>query len=119
MKKSLPYIIGVSLLIVVALLIFANHKPLARTFNERITLRQRDKIPYGTSVARALLPSLFPSSAVSFDNERPGNWDSINTTSYNQAVVLVAMDFDADEVELERLANFVKQGNYIFIIARS
>ncbi|MFL5742060.1 MAG: DUF4350 domain-containing protein [Flavisolibacter sp.] len=119
MKKSLPYIITVGLLIVVAILIFANRKPLVRTFNERITLKQKDKIPYGTAVARTLLPSLFPSSSVSFDNKSPGNWDSINVTSYNQAVILVAMDFDADDEELERLGSFVKQGNYIFIIARS
>lgn len=87
--------------------------------DERITLRHTDKIPYGTAVAKTLLPSLFPSSAISFDKKPPGYWDSVNAYGSNQAVVLVADYFNADEEELERLLYFVKEGNYVFIISHS
>ncbi|HWJ91092.1 MAG TPA: DUF4350 domain-containing protein [Flavisolibacter sp.] len=119
MKKNLPYIIAVVLLVVLAVLLISNKKNAPRQFNDRISLRQRDKIPYGTSVAKSLLPSIFPGAKIFFDNKGPGNWDSLTTTSYNQALILVAADFNADESELNRLLSFVQQGNYVFIISRT
>src|SRR5438067_4959746 len=93
-------------------------KPIRR-MDERITLRQRDKIPYGTAVAKQLLPSLFPQANFPFDSRFPGSWDSIETYHSNQAVILIANYFDAEEEELDRLSNFVNKGNTVFIIARS
>jgi hypothetical protein len=119
MKKNLPYIIAIGLLMVLAVLLIADRKNAPRRFNERISLRQREKIPYGTSVAKSLLPTIFPGAKIFFDSKSPGNWDSIATTSYNQAVILVAANFNADESELNRLISFVRQGNYVFIISRT
>jgi hypothetical protein len=118
MKKYLPYIIGV---VVVACVIFLLSKAIGpqRRINQRITLLQKDKIPYGTAVAKKLLPEIFPETPVYYDTKSPGNWDSINTTSYNQAVILVSIDFDADRDELATLLNFARQGNFVYIIARS
>src|SRR3954468_629466 len=99
MKKYLPYLLGLIVFILFAVLIIAGNKNPERKLDERITLRQRDKIPYGTSVAKALVPKIFPEASVFYDNNSPGNWDSLSATTYNQAVVLVSKDFNADEYE--------------------
>jgi hypothetical protein len=119
MRKYLPYLLGLIVFILFAALIIAGNKNPERKLDERITLRQRDKIPYGMSVAKTLVPKIFPDASVFSDNNSPGNWDSLSATSYNQAVVLVSKDFNADEYELSRLLQFAQQGNYIFIIAKS
>src|SRR5689334_127693 len=117
MKKAIPFIILFVLVLVTGILIVAYSKGNKKKFIERITLRQRDKIPYGTSVARALLPSLFPRSAIYEDLRQPGNWDSIVYSSYNQAVVLMSKDLPADEEEIGRLIWFASLGHYVFVLA--
>ena len=87
--------------------------------DERITLRIKDKIPYGMYVAYTLLPRIFPDALVAHDKNSPGNWDSVTAEESNQAVFLIAKDFDAEEYELNRLFSFAKNGNYVFIIAHS
>ncbi|MFL5773058.1 MAG: DUF4350 domain-containing protein, partial [Flavisolibacter sp.] len=74
---------------------------------------------YGTAVAKKLLPEIFPGVPVNYDTRSPGNWESVSSTSYNQAVILVSIDFDADRDELATILNFARQGNYVFIIAKS
>ena len=60
MKKILPYVLGGLLFLLLAVVIMASRGKTVRRIDERITLRQRDTIPYGTSAAKKLLPSLFP-----------------------------------------------------------
>src|SRR5687768_8169220 len=90
-----------------------------KQFNERITLKQKHKIPYGTSAARQLLPSLFPGTGFYNDDREPGNWDVLNTGSTNQAILIMAIDFNADEEVLRHLFHWASNGNYVFIIAKS
>ncbi len=85
---------------------------------ERITLRKQDKIPYGFYAARNLLPSLFPSAIVYSDMRSPGYWDSVSSDGKNQAVILISRSLNADKDELNRLLNFAKKGNYVFIICK-
>jgi hypothetical protein len=118
MKKALPYILGLIVLALVITLVMSARKNLPKKMDERITLKKSDKIPYGTEVARKLLPELFPNARIYTDNSEPGYWDSIQATSYNQAVVFVSKNFNADDAELNRLSNFVSNGNFVFIIAR-
>jgi hypothetical protein len=119
MKKFLPYLVGgLVLLVLIVALMASRGKPLRR-MDERITLRQRDKIPYGTAVARQLLPSLFPKAAVYSDARYPGAWDNIDPERPNQAVIVIADYLNADDAELNRLSNFVANGNHVFLIARS
>ncbi len=119
MKKWFPYVIGAVVLgLLVVIMTSTATKPLRR-MDERVTLREHDKIPYGTHVAKELLSSLFPDAHVLFDKRSPGNWDSLETTEANQAVILIADYFDADKDELNELARFVKRGNYVFIITRA
>lgn len=119
MKKYGAYIFIAVVVLFLGGLIIASSKKQVRRMDERITLRQSDKIPYGTSVAKSLLPSLFPNAAIYFDKAYPDNWDSIYSNHANQAVILIADDFNADADEINRLISFVKEGNYVFIIAKS
>src|SRR6186713_857884 len=114
MKKILPYVLGGVLLVLLIVIMISTSNGPQRKMDERITLRQGDKIPYGTRVARELLSSLFPGAATPFDRKYPGAWDSIDLTEPRQAVVLIADYFDASNEELEELAGFVEQGNYVF-----
>src|SRR3712207_4747085 len=108
MKKHGPLIIVVLavLAFIFLLLVLARNRP--RKFNPRITLRQMDKIPYGTYVAYQLLPTLFPKAKVSYDKREPGDWDSLDIRANNQAVILIANDFNAEEWELESLKEFIQ-----------
>ena len=121
MKKYLPYIIGVAvaLLIIVIIAVGNRYKKVKHEMDERITLKQSDKIPYGTSVVQALMPGLFPGAKIYYDAKAPAFWEDINASSYNQAVVLMSRNFNADEFELEQLLSFVEKGNYVFIIAKT
>jgi len=119
MKKSLPYLLGAIVLVLLVVMIISTATKPLRRMDERITLRQNDRIPYGLRVASELLPSLFPNANVYTDRKYPGNWDSIDVTGSNQAVILVADYFDADEEEMDDLGAFVRSGNYVFIIHRA
>ena len=119
MRKAIPFIVGGAVLLLLAIMVSSNATRPARRFDERITLRQSDKIPYGSRVARELLPSLFHSASVKNENAAPGKWDSVTQTSYKQAVILVADYLDADKEELQRLSDFVAKGNYVFITSRA
>ena len=118
MKRSIPYIIGtVAFLALIALLIIsAINRP--RKLNEQITLKQKDKIPYGFYAARNLLPSLFPGAKIYTDKRSPGHWDSLTNNGNNQAVFLTGT-FNANEDELHEIMEFVKAGNHVFIICRN
>ncbi len=118
MRKFLPLIIGLLLLLIIAIVV-ATSKGSGPAFDERVTLKEKDKIPFGTSAVRTMLPTLFTHSEVNFENDRPGNWNGVVATSYNQAVFLVSDHFNADMYELGELLRFVEKGNYVYIVAHS
>lgn len=118
MRKSSPYIILFLAVVLLCSLLIASSRKRGRTLDERITLRVKDKIPYGTYVAFNLLPHVFPQARVFYDRKSPGNWDSLYTEEINQAVIVMAKEFQAEQYELNRLLEFAKQGNYVFIVAR-
>lgn len=119
MKKFYPYLIGgVVLLLLVLVLIGSRGRSLHR-MDERITLRQRDKIPYGTAVAKTLLSSLFPNASVQADARYPGTWEGIDIYRPSQTVFLICDYFGAGKEELDRLSQFAEKGNSVFVIARS
>lgn len=117
MNRNLVYIVlGVAVLLL-AFILLGSLRSKEKTLDERITLRMKDKIPYGTYVAYTLLPKIFPGAIVSHDRNSPGNWDGISPDDSNRALFLVTKDFDAEEYELNRLYSFAKNGNHVFIIA--
>lgn len=117
-KKLVPYgILGLVFLALGILLVGSSSKR-PRQMDERISLRQKDKIPYGFFATRNLVPSLFPNATFYADKRAPGYWDSLSLIKSNQAVVLVASTLNADSDELEKLLDFVRKGNYVLIITK-
>jgi hypothetical protein len=117
LKKLSPYIIILIVLAGVALLIvYSRNKP--RRFNDSITFRQKDKIPYGTYVAYHGLQYMFPAAGIYINRQEPGYWDSLSVYDSNQALIIVSPQFLADEYEMKRLLQFVENGNDVFISAR-
>lgn len=90
-----------------------------RRLNERISLRPKDKIPYGYYAAYHLLPTLFPHADIKMDRAEPMHWSNIDMDKGNQAVILSCAYFSPDELELKHLASFARKGNYVFIITPS
>ncbi len=119
MKKYSVYIVAALVVLFLGGLIVASSKKQKRRMDERITLRQADKIPYGTAAAKTLLPVLFPQASVYYNKDYPSYWDSIDTDTPNQAVILMADYFNADQDELAHLLSFAREGNYVFIVAKS
>ena len=120
MKKAMPFIIaGIILALLVLLVVSSSGNSRRHYFDETISLREADRIPYGTSAARELLPSLFPDAQIYYDRKYPGAWDSLELYRSSQAVIMVADYFEADQVELENLSDFVERGNYVFMILRN
>lgn len=119
MKKWLPYIIMIAGIGILAVLILSAGRKLPRKMDERITLRQADKIPYGMAAARKLCGALFPEATIVSDDRSPGYWETLSPAATKQAVIIVAGNFNADEFELDQLLNFVANGNYAFIIAKN
>ena len=74
MKKYTPYILALLLIgAIIALYLTGNNKQ-EKQLDERITLRQQDKIPYGTYVAYNGLKYLFPKATVYTNSKEPGYW---------------------------------------------
>lgn len=117
MKKFLPYIIALAVVVLLLSLVLNRGGKQAR-LDQRMTLRYNDQAPYGTYAARQLLPGLFPNTSISFDRKKPGHWDSVAQTSYNQAAILVCTEFYPDPEEIFRLMYFARMGNYVYIITR-
>jgi hypothetical protein len=115
-KYTLHIIAGLVAIAFLLILIFSSR---SRKMDERVTLKQSDKIPYGTSAAKYLLPSLFPKASIYYNKLYPAYWDPLDMEQGNQAVIMISDQFNADEDEISRLISFVKKGNYVFIIAKS
>jgi len=119
MKKAVPYIIVVLGLALLAALIYYGRRSKSLVFDNRVTLKANDDIPYGLSATKALLPVFFNKSSFFEDIKPPGYWDHISFSESRQALVMISQQFYADGYELNELLKFVKAGNYVFISARS
>jgi hypothetical protein len=119
LKKYLPYLLGFLVLSGLVLLFLSGKKDKERKLNERVTLRKQDKIPYGTSIAYENLPYLFPDATIYTSKQEPGFWDSLSNYDANQAYIVVTDHFNPDSDEVRRLLTFIKNGNDVFISAKS
>ncbi len=118
MKKALPYILGGVLVVALGALLMSSASNRPRKMNERISLKEADKIPYGFYAARHLLSSLFPNAEIYDDKRSPGYWDSLSTYKANQAVFITGIRLNANESELKEMADFARKGNYVYIITQ-
>lgn len=83
-----------------------------KEFDDRLTFRKRDKIPYGTYVAYESLKYIFPKASISASNDDPGFWDADES---HQAYIIITPDFNPDEYEMKRIVRFIENGNDVFI----
>ncbi len=90
-----------------------------KKLDERITLRKKDKIPYGTWVAFRSLPAMFPGASVYTSRREPGSWNSVSEEESGQLFIAVTPQFMADEYEMDKLLAFAEKGNDVFISAES
>lgn len=88
-----------------------------RHFDQRVTLRRKDKIPYGSYAAFQNLQYIFPNAAIYTNKLEPGYWDSISIRDSHQAIIAICPNFMADKYEMERLIDFAENGNDVFISA--
>jgi len=118
MIKYLPYFFALVLVVALILLFITGDNKRSRRLDERITLRKKDKIPYGTAVAYNNLPYLFPKANIYTSRQEPGYWDSLFNYESKQAFISISGRLNADESEMKRLISFAEAGNDVFISAR-
>lgn len=118
MKKTFPYIIISILVSAIVILMLIRDNKKRRIPDQRITLHKRDKIPYGTFATFKNLRYIFPHAEIIVNRDEPAFWDSISRNGKNQALLIIAPRFYANESELENLIEFAKEGNDVFISAR-
>lgn len=113
MKIKLPYIILLLVLAGALFMIFIGRG--GRKFDDRLSFRKKDKIPYGYWVAYNNLKHLFPQANISADKKEPGYWDSLSVYDSKQALLIFSPYFYPSHDELDKLLEFVKNGNDVFI----
>jgi hypothetical protein len=114
LKKGVPYIL-LTILILALVLLGAGvwHQ---KTFDRRVTLDKKSKIPYGTYVTHTLLPVMFPGCYMITNRESPVDWLSVDSAKKsNQLFFLLTQHFNPSRTEMLYLMDFVRQGNYVFI----
>lgn len=114
MNKILPYVAGVLVLGLLGWLIFSTRGS-RQIFDERISFNRRDKIPYGLYVAFNNLNRIFPDAHVIINKRAPVFWDSLDEFKGRQIMVAIVPTFRPDEYELQRLVEFIRNGNDVFI----
>jgi hypothetical protein len=118
LKKYFPYIIAFVIAGAIIALLFTGKRNGSKVFDQRITLRKQDKIPYGTYAAHQLLKGLLPNATIHQSRQEPGYWgDSITNSKDRQAYVFIGNRFTADEYEMKNLIRFAEKGNDVFISA--
>ncbi|HEX6190924.1 MAG TPA: hypothetical protein VFZ42_01105 [Chitinophagaceae bacterium] len=115
-KVSFYIIIGLVLAAIVVLLFLSNNEP-ERQFDPRVTLRKKDKLPYGTFIAFENLKHLFPLASIKVNKKEPAYWDSLSVEDSGQALIIISPQFFANEHEMRRMINFAEHGNDVFISA--
>jgi len=117
LKRYLPYfLIGVIGIAILVLFLTSDNKK-NRQFDHRVTLRAKDKIPYGTFVAFENLENIFPAASIVTSKKEPGNWDSLSNYESGQALIVVTGNFSPDEYEMKKMIHFMEEGNDVFISA--
>lgn len=117
-KRFIPHILVSVLAIAIILLYVSGKNAQKKVFDDRITLKRQDKIPYATYVAFEQLPHLFPEASVRVSRKEPGFWDSVSLYNDRQAFICITDRFGADDTEMGKLLDFVRTGNDVFISAR-
>ena len=100
MRKAFPYIFLVVAVIIIAWLFGVTSG--RKVFNDRLSFRRQDKIPYGLYVAYHGLERVFPKATISINRSAPAYWDSLSAAKRGQALIIVCPGFDATRAEMDR-----------------
>lgn len=115
-KKHIPYyLLGLLLVLLLILVIKGENGEAGKTFDSRLSLRKRDKIPYGAYIAWQSLPGIFPGTRIATESASPQYWSNLSAYDKNQALLIITPQFFPDESELKLLFRFVESGNDIFV----
>jgi len=117
LKKYLPYLIGGVAVILLIWSILPSRKA-QHYFDQRLSFRKSDKIPYGSYVAYNQLQYLFPSAHIAVNRTAPDSWKDSVTGENRQVLLIVTPLLFADEYEMKALVDFAKNGNDVFISAK-
>lgn len=86
-----------------------------KTLDRRVTLKRRDKIPYGTKVAYDGLSYLFPNATISYSEKSPSG---LQSGEGKKACIIVVTSIDPSPSDISAIMDFVGEGNHVFISAR-
>lgn len=111
-RKVIPYTLLI--LLVLGLLVFIL-MPRQKSFNEKITLHRKDKIPYGGWVAHELLPKVFPHAQVKDNREPVLKSKNFDSTGNKQLLIVLGFRFNPNDSEITWLSRFVENGNYVLV----
>lgn len=102
-----------------------------KQLNERVTLRYKDKIPYGSWYAYEHIGYLFPDARVELRKNSPGPENSFFAADFeeeepddsisrgNKLYVIISPNLFVNNGELNELKKFVSRGNHLFLSAVS
>ena len=118
MKGKYIYIIIAIWVTAVAFLLIMNAKNKPKKFEERITLRKTDKIPYGSYLAYENLQWIFPKTDILLNRSYFSEAGWFLNEKEKQALIIISPQFLADEDEMYDLIDFAQRGNDVFISTR-
>lgn len=111
-KKDLKYIVVLVVILLVFILVeLAAPKPV----NWSITLEKDHKIPFGTYALHQMLPDLFPSRSITYNND--SFYDLVDYARPASNVIILADNFAAVGDDATSLLNMAEEGSSIFIAA--
>ncbi len=87
----------------------------SKKFDERVTLKRKDKIPYGCDIIFSSLPGLFNKESVTVNHLPASELES--EYGHRNAFILVSKYFNAPEEDILALVRFARTGNDVFISA--
>ncbi|MCX8019306.1 MAG: hypothetical protein N2747_02285 [Chitinophagaceae bacterium] len=117
MNKITPYISLGIILTGLVLLVASEKKSSKLFFDNRVTLNRNQKIPYGTWVAFHSLPHLFPEATLQINRMQLEKCKWLDEDSSGQVFFILTKKFNAGIDEMNRLINWVRRGNDVFISA--
>jgi hypothetical protein len=119
MRTVLIWVLVGVLLVTLTVLVIRSRINTTRQFDDRITMREKHKNPYGFYAVRQLLPALFPSADIRSGTDQPGDWEDLYTEDSAQLIFFPCKTFTASTAEMYVLQRFISNGNHVFVIANS
>lgn len=115
MKKSLPYLLLVLLVVVAGVILYYLNS--GKEFDKRTSFNKKSTAPYGCSILYNSLPILFPQASISNNNKKINDWYyGKSDLQKNTLYIIVTKQFYPSESQLTILRKIVTAGNYVMIV---